>query len=79
MDKIKLVFFSIFILLSVQFVFAQDEAKPVRDFLYSAEYFDYLIECASQEKQSEEQALENEEISLENEEITAFEFDEIID
>lgn len=76
MDKLKSIFLSIFILVSINISYADDSA---RDYLYSEAYFDYLIECAN-EKAIEEKNLalkkETEEKTEENE-ITAFEFDEI--
>ena len=54
--------------------FANDD--NARDYLYSEEYFDYLIACASEEVALQNK--KNEELVTESE-ITAFEFDKEID
>ena len=55
--------------------FAQEEKEAVRDYLYSEEYFDYLIECANEEAIGQKELEEKElELSQQNSEITAFEF-----
>ena len=84
MSGLKLVL--ILFLICANFLFAvfADEDNPVRDYLYSEEYFDYLIESAMEEKNSQEE-LKQEEITLddsniqleEENEITAFEFENI--
>ena len=62
-------------LMSFVCTYADEEKAPVRDYLYSEEYFDYLIECAHEEavkqKELEEKKLES---LQENNEIIAFEF-----
>ena len=61
-------------------VFAREEKEPINDYLYSAEYFDYLIECAQIEKNKQEEMLEvkAEELTIEQDEITPFEQDDIL-
>ena len=79
MNRFKLVLLLIFFTLSFSLSTTYaDEKEPVRDYLYSEEYFDYLIECANDEYQKKQEQLEQE-ISIENNDITAFEFDEIIE
>ena len=71
MGKIKLVLL-LFIVFSLFFFDASaSESQNGRDYLYSEEYFDYLIECAN-EKAIEEKQNQQEEL-LESTEITAFE------
>ena len=56
MDKFKKIFIIISFCL-IPFAFADNSAQQEsykHDYLYSQEYFDYLIECASLEKQKEE-------------------------
>lgn len=72
MSKFKLVILSIFIFISTNLSFADDNA---RDYLYSEAYFDYLIECANEKAIEEKKLAQNEEIVEENE-ITAFDFSE---
>ena len=57
---------------------AHEEQTSARDYLYSEEYFDYLIECANEEAISAQEEQKQETLSLEND-ITAFEFDEEIE
>lgn len=72
MNKLRLIVFIFFSLLLFNPTFASKENNP-RDYLYSDEYFDYLIECANEEAIAKK---EQEEILLEENDITAFEFDE---
>lgn len=75
MDKLKLIFLSIFILFSTNISHADEN---VRDYLYSEAYFDYLIECANEKAIEEKNLAQQEEIKEKTEEteITVFEFDE---
>ena len=62
MDKFKKIFI-IFSLLMFSFANADNTAQKEsykNDYLYSSEYFDYLIECASIEKQDEEDKIKEE-------------------
>ena len=64
-----------FSLLSFVCTYANEEKDSVRDYLYSEEYFDYLIECAHEEAIKQKELEEKElELQQENNEITAFEF-----
>ncbi len=66
MDKIikTFIIFSIFLSFALP-AYSKNESQG-NDFLYSQEYFDYLIECASIEKNNEEmQEEQEEELSLE--------------
>jgi len=80
MKKIFLVLLIFFLCSFYSATIADEEKEPVRDYLYSEEYFDYLIECAHEEalKQKEKEEQETE-LSLENDEITAFEFSDEIE
>ncbi|MBQ9149782.1 hypothetical protein IJX73_02515 [bacterium] len=73
MSKVKLVLLITMSLISLV-AFGHESANG-RDYLYSEEYFDYLIECAN-EKAIEQQQEQKEQIEelVENSEITAFEF-----
>ena len=42
-----------------------EEKESINDYLYSAEYFDYLIECAEIEKEKEEQLKKEQELKQE--------------
>ena len=73
---IKRIFLIFFILILFSFsVNASEEKEPINDYLYSAEYFDYLIECAQIEKNKQEEleSQKNNEITIETDEITPFE------
>jgi len=73
MSKIKLIItiiiLNIFLLPAIC-----EENNNARDYLYSEEYFDYLIECANEEAITKKE--EQEEILLEKDDITVFEFGE---
>lgn len=58
------------LIFSMNLSFAQTQKEAYRnDYLYSAEYFDYLIECAEVEKQKQEElAKDNESIEISVEE-----------
>ena len=82
MNKLKLVLLLFSLIFSFGAVFAHEPQEDnVRDYLYSEEYFDYLIEMANEEHIAQQEQSE-EEISLEHEqkddEVTFFEFDEEI-
>lgn len=81
MKKILLVLFMFSLFSSFAITVAQEEKEPVRDYLYSEEYFDYLIECAHEEaiKQQEEAQEATSEHSLNDNEITVFEFNNEIE
>lgn len=76
MSKIKLICIFLFFLCS-SLTFAHEEQDNVRDYLYSEEYFDYLIECANEEAISEKEEETQETLTLEDD-VTIFEFEEEI-
>ncbi len=62
MNKLSVIFLT-FILIFTCNAYAKNEESPQRlnDYLYSSEYFDYLIECASLEQQEEAERKKQEE------------------
>lgn len=63
MNKLKIIFLTLIILIFAQGSYAKTNENPQRlnDYLYSSEYFDYLIECASLEQQEEAERKKQEE------------------
>ena len=77
MKKIKLNLIMSFFILNAFFCFGADEQKKAfeNDYLYSEAYFDYLIECAQEEKNKSDEKEKNEE-QLDSREVTMDEADE---
>lgn len=84
MNGLKLLVLFFYIFLTFGPSFAHENEDNVRDYLYSEEYFDYLIECAMQDNDQKEAVQVEEEISITPEtepvsEITVFEFQDLED
>ena len=55
MNKLKLIFISFSFIFSCCFANIEQQEEYKNDYLYSDAYFDYLIECASLEKQAKDE------------------------
>ena len=76
--KLLLKFFISFLILFFSLASFADEKEPINDYLYSAEYFDYLIECAQIEKNRQEEILKQQQEAQVADEITPFDDVDVI-